>query len=371
MELAIYAVVSLSFAATGAAVGWLLHARRGAYPSRQNAAPGGPDLAAQALGVAELESAVDAVAKAQAASVAKSRFLATMSHEIRTPLNGVLGMADLLADTPLDPEQRNYVEAIRSSGQALASLIDEILDLSRIESGRLELVEAPFDLVTLLESAAELLAPRAQDKGLEIATSVAPGLPRALAGDAARIRQVVLNMASNAIKFTQTGGVGIRAQPAHDHVVAFGHVEPHGDVSVIARFRGVGDDELPTARERAQHQWRGRGNDVEELPTCPEVFKSVDVLLKKGNEHTDELRLPGIIRASEAESMIRTITLSAGGVQERSRSTPAVATIAWRGLEVAPRRAVLEVLRGNGSPSDVDIEVTGPEGARHEIEPLL
>ncbi|MBX9758865.1 MAG: hypothetical protein K2Y29_08800, partial [Beijerinckiaceae bacterium] len=199
----------LTLAAGAFAAGWVWRGRGLTH----GAAPG-----AVRDQIAELESASGAIARAEAASEAKTRFLATMSHEIRTPLNGVLGMADLLAGSRLEPEQRTYVEAIRTSGQALASLIDEILDLSRVESGRLDLVEAPFELVALLEGVAELLAPRAQDKGLEIATSVAPDLPRAVLGDGARVRQVVLNLAGNAIKFTQSGGVGLRASRAGDHV---------------------------------------------------------------------------------------------------------------------------------------------------------
>src|SRR5437667_15162 len=143
------------------------------------------------------------------ASAAKSRFLAMVSHEVRTPLNGILGMADLLLDTPLTPEQTTYIKAARDSGQALLSLIEEILDFSKIEADKLALDARPFGLGTLIEEVVELLAPRAHAKGLEIASDVDERLPERVIGDATRLRQVLLNLAGNAIKFTETGGVGV------------------------------------------------------------------------------------------------------------------------------------------------------------------
>lgn len=167
----------------------------------------GRDITAR---IAAEQDLVEARARAESANEAKSRFLATVSHEFRTPLNGILGMADLLGDTGLDAEQTTYVRALRTSGEALLGLVDDILDFSKVEAGKLELASEPFDLGLLVETVSELMAPRAQVKGIELAAHLAPDLPTHLVGDRDRIRQILLNLVGNAIKFTDRGGVGIR-----------------------------------------------------------------------------------------------------------------------------------------------------------------
>jgi signal transduction histidine kinase/DNA-binding response OmpR family regulator len=163
--------------------------------------------------------------RAEAASRAKSEFLANMSHEIRTPLNGVIGMTELALDTPLTEEQRDFLQTARSSADSLLSVINDVLDYSKVEAGRLDFELRPFELQPELEIALRTVALRAHQKGLELLCDVRPGVPEALVGDPSRVRQVLVNLIGNAIKFTERGEVVVRVE-----------VEEAGELDDVLRF---------------------------------------------------------------------------------------------------------------------------------------
>ncbi|WP_411286460.1 PAS domain S-box protein [Phenylobacterium sp.] len=182
-----------------------------------------------------------AKAAAESASRTKSDFLASMSHEIRTPMNAIMGIADLLAKTPLSPEQDKYVQIFRRSGDNLLNLINDILDLSKVEASQLDLERTGFSLSDHLEKVIEMVAPRANEKGLALAFEIAPGVSNDLVGDPTRLRQVLLNLLGNAIKFTEAGGVSLR-------------VESDGDTGVPTALRfTVSDTGIGIAHDKLAH----------------------------------------------------------------------------------------------------------------------
>jgi signal transduction histidine kinase/CheY-like chemotaxis protein len=210
-----------------------------------------PAAAASGSPAGGLETAREALARAERESAMKSRILATVSHDIRTPLSGIAGMSHLLSQTRLTPEQANYLAGIGQSVQALSQLVDDLLDFSAIEAGRFQLHPRDDDLRQLIENVVEMLAPRAHEKGVEIASWVAADVPGLLSFDPERLRQVLFNLVGNAVKFTAEGGV----------LVSAAMIE--GELEI--RVRDTGPGMSPVGQERLFREFEQLGEEKSKI----------------------------------------------------------------------------------------------------------
>jgi two-component system, sensor histidine kinase and response regulator len=343
----------------------------------------GRDVTEERATEAKLARARD---EAEAANRAKSRFLAAMSHEIRTPMNGILGMAGLLGETELNAEQRAYAQAIDQSAKTLLNIIDEILDLSKIEAGRLEMHPVPFAIDTSLQGVAELLAPKAREKNIELVWRIEPALPRLLIGDETRLRQILLNLVGNAIKFTDRGGVAVRLRQCSAEVE-----ERHITIEVEVADTGIGiaPDQLclifgefeqitdPVARRRG-----GTGLGLAISRRLARAMKgdiTVESSPGSGSRFIARLRLERATSAApvlpvSAEAGHPRVLLAVSRPIERQVLTECLHSLG-AAVEIVEAAAVVEVVRQNSRQgrsfdvliTDAGVETTGPDDLVHQL----
>ncbi|MEZ5850194.1 MAG: ATP-binding protein [Hyphomicrobiaceae bacterium] len=274
----------------------------------------GRDVTDQRRTQAELAAMRD---EALAANKAKSRFLAAMSHEIRTPMNGILGMIGLMQDTSLTDEQASYAGAIDRSARTLLTIIDEILDLSKIEAGKLEVHPVPFNIEDCVQSVVELMAPKAIEKGLELVWRVDADLPGSVVADEIRVRQILLNLIGNAIKFTDTGGVCVRVG-----------------------FRALDDATGALAQVRLEVEDTGIGIPAEQIPTLFADFQQAEEVVRRRRGGTG---LGLAISRRLAQAMGGDIAVSSRhGQGSRFTATMAVAVAAGPEMRPAYRAQVAD-----------------------------
>ena len=247
----------------------------------------------------QLEEARD---QAEEATRAKSSFLAMMSHEIRTPMNGVMSMAEMLDQTDLTEDQRSMSSVIRSSASALLAIINDILDFSKIEAGKLDIEKTPFSLLDVVESAAELMSQRADDKRLTLSTVVDPKLPDALVGDPARVRQILLNLVGNALKFTETGGVRVDVTAAGAGVVRFAVTDTGIGLTPEQQgrlFQAFAQADVSTARK---YGGTGLGLSISQR-LCELMHGRIGVTSAAGKGSTFWFELPFAVGTPAAETL--------------------------------------------------------------------